>query len=384
MVFLKFFSLEMNEIERLEHFQKEHFKVAELLKQREQKISEKVMVPLSQLAFIPGEIYNTNQVLVSMGDNWFVEQSCQSASQVIERRQLFLNERIKLEKEAQIKLNQALINPEELNEEGEKFIEIRENVEVTPEDIKEGNVIRVDQKKAVERKHLSKFKRDVVASKEKVQPSVEKIIAPPKEMDSFDKKLLARIRKLEMEEEGLSDEDDIIVYSSDDQDDIIERGHIRVSRRKSKVTFSQKLVTEPVLTHIAEPKSILSKSSVSIEPVSPKEDKKDYPKKEIINQKSSQILKSDVVEEEFSESGTGSESDEFGSNVMGNQILIAYHRKRQQLISAGMIKGYLTAEEEQELVDLGLEGSDDEHESQEDSEDIIYRKEGIFEEGISN
>lgn len=56
-----------------------------------------MQLPLSKLAFIPGELYKTNQVIVSMGDNWFVEQSSKNAKQLIERRKKALEEQIQTE-----------------------------------------------------------------------------------------------------------------------------------------------------------------------------------------------------------------------------------------------------------------------------------------------
>jgi unconventional prefoldin RPB5 interactor 1 len=44
------------------------------------------MVPMGDLAFMPGELVHTNEVMVLLGDNYFVERSAHQASEIIERR----------------------------------------------------------------------------------------------------------------------------------------------------------------------------------------------------------------------------------------------------------------------------------------------------------
>lgn len=45
-----------------------------------------VTVPLSKVAFMQGRLINTNEILVLLGDNWFVEKSAKQACDVIDRR----------------------------------------------------------------------------------------------------------------------------------------------------------------------------------------------------------------------------------------------------------------------------------------------------------
>jgi hypothetical protein len=44
------------------------------------------MVPLTPVAYMEGEMYRTNEVLVLLGDNWFCERSSYQAYQIVERR----------------------------------------------------------------------------------------------------------------------------------------------------------------------------------------------------------------------------------------------------------------------------------------------------------
>jgi unconventional prefoldin RPB5 interactor 1 len=43
-------------------------------------------VPISKLAFMPGKLVHTNEILVLLGDNWFVEKSAKQARDVVSRR----------------------------------------------------------------------------------------------------------------------------------------------------------------------------------------------------------------------------------------------------------------------------------------------------------
>ena len=45
-----------------------------------------LQVQLGPLAFMPGKIVHTNEILVLLGDNWFVERSAKQATEIIGRR----------------------------------------------------------------------------------------------------------------------------------------------------------------------------------------------------------------------------------------------------------------------------------------------------------
>merc|ERR1719397_369468 len=44
------------------------------------------MVPLTSKAFMPGTLVHTNEILVLLGDNWFVETSAKNAAAIAQRR----------------------------------------------------------------------------------------------------------------------------------------------------------------------------------------------------------------------------------------------------------------------------------------------------------
>lgn len=45
-----------------------------------------IQVPFGPLAFMPGHLIHTNEILVLLGDNWFAEMSAVQACDVIDRR----------------------------------------------------------------------------------------------------------------------------------------------------------------------------------------------------------------------------------------------------------------------------------------------------------
>ena len=51
-----------------------------------QQTQHKVMVPMTSKAFMPGSLVHTNEILVLLGDNWFVETSAQKAAAIARRR----------------------------------------------------------------------------------------------------------------------------------------------------------------------------------------------------------------------------------------------------------------------------------------------------------
>ena len=60
------------------------------LTQRLESLSDvtqhKVMVPMTSKAFMPGKLVHTNEILVLLGDNWFVETSAKNAAAIAQRR----------------------------------------------------------------------------------------------------------------------------------------------------------------------------------------------------------------------------------------------------------------------------------------------------------
>lgn len=77
------------------NFTKEYSQVSTFLSKSHTKLSHDIMVPIVEgLAYMPGYITNTNKTTVSIGCNYFSESSTVDALNIVERRQLYLKEKI--------------------------------------------------------------------------------------------------------------------------------------------------------------------------------------------------------------------------------------------------------------------------------------------------
>ncbi|XP_057377111.1 unconventional prefoldin RPB5 interactor 1-like [Daphnia carinata] len=73
-------------VKQLTKFREDYEALKARLETLPDKISHEVMVPFGKLAFIPGRVKHTNEILCLLGENWFVERSAKQAAQMVERR----------------------------------------------------------------------------------------------------------------------------------------------------------------------------------------------------------------------------------------------------------------------------------------------------------
>lgn len=73
-------------LERWAQFERDYEALGERLRTLPDRVGHEVMVPLNSLAFMPGRIVHTNEVLVLLGDNWFAERSASQALAIAQRR----------------------------------------------------------------------------------------------------------------------------------------------------------------------------------------------------------------------------------------------------------------------------------------------------------
>ena len=69
----------------LEH-REEYARVRGRLEGLSDLMTHKVMVPVTSKAFMPGTLVHTNEVLVLLGDNWFIQTSAKKATEIADRR----------------------------------------------------------------------------------------------------------------------------------------------------------------------------------------------------------------------------------------------------------------------------------------------------------
>ena len=95
-------STRKEELQYLRSCSESYANLNSLLEELPTKLRHEVMVPFGSLAFFEGSIEHTNEVLMLLGDNWFVERTAARATQTINSRRKFVVEQIrKLESEVQ-------------------------------------------------------------------------------------------------------------------------------------------------------------------------------------------------------------------------------------------------------------------------------------------
>lgn len=105
-----------DEKRQFEIYKQDYENLSKRLSTLADKTTHSVMVPIGPLAFMPGKLIHTNEILVLLGDNWFAERSAKQAVEIVNRRALFVQERLaSLQKdlqnmEARVALTSNLLN----------------------------------------------------------------------------------------------------------------------------------------------------------------------------------------------------------------------------------------------------------------------------------
>lgn len=67
-------------------FKEDYLALRTRLEKLPDELRYQIMVPISKVAYMPGRLVNTNEILVLLGDNWFAEKSAKQACELIDRR----------------------------------------------------------------------------------------------------------------------------------------------------------------------------------------------------------------------------------------------------------------------------------------------------------
>lgn len=73
-------------LEQWAQFERDYKHLHDRLSTIADKVTHEVMVPLNSMAFMPGHLIHTNEVLVLLGDNWFAVRSAKQAQDIVQRR----------------------------------------------------------------------------------------------------------------------------------------------------------------------------------------------------------------------------------------------------------------------------------------------------------
>jgi prefoldin alpha subunit len=114
-------------INKWTQFQSDYQHLQQRLSTLPDRLTYECMIPFGKLAFMPGRIVHSNEILVLLGDNYFVERTCKQANDIVQRRLININD--KLEKYGQEKnvFEQQKTYTNEFLDDRTKFIEIKED-----------------------------------------------------------------------------------------------------------------------------------------------------------------------------------------------------------------------------------------------------------------
>nr|XP_058941790.1 unconventional prefoldin RPB5 interactor 1-like [Pocillopora verrucosa] len=109
-----------------ERFKEDYEKLEALLQTLPNKTSHEVMVPFGSVAFMPGRLIHTNEIMVLLGDNWFAERSASQALEMVERRKKYLEKNIAGIKEDLKNFESAVNFASEIQSVAEENADVRE------------------------------------------------------------------------------------------------------------------------------------------------------------------------------------------------------------------------------------------------------------------
>jgi unconventional prefoldin RPB5 interactor 1 len=121
---------------------------------------------------MPGKIIHTNEVLVLLGDNWFVERSAKQASEIIERRLAGIETHLdKLQKELKMFIEQKNWTSNVMSE-NEKYVNIQHEIDEIPE-LKPRSTKELSEKEKLEQR--AKLQDKAKLFQARVNESIKKI-----------------------------------------------------------------------------------------------------------------------------------------------------------------------------------------------------------------
>ncbi|KAI8929058.1 hypothetical protein BC831DRAFT_433920 [Entophlyctis helioformis] len=321
-------------------------------------LSWQVPIGTGNLAFMPGELYHTNEVMVSLGANWFAETSLVNARRIMQDRLKFADAEEQIEAGQlalkDLELREQMMSGaipghdldkegDEVNEEGLKFVEITEEY---------------DEEAAKQAKQLAHRKVHFEDEQEQEQESQpEPAVDNSEHLGDFERSLLEKIRRLELEEDNEnSDDDEIrvdeddIADTNDDDDDIVDSDDEDGSNSQQHTTESQ-----------ATGRTAEAGRQQAAPPLAP------APVKATVVERSFD----DHPESEHDEDSSDTDIDDL---MMGPQVSVAYHRKRQQFLSAGLLRPAVGHGKDEEYEEY----EEDENEAEDEAGALPTRLESVI------
>ncbi|XP_052061167.1 unconventional prefoldin RPB5 interactor 1-like [Mytilus californianus] len=194
-------------IKQWEKFRTDYKALKSRLKTLPDKVTHDVMVPFGPLAFMPGKLVHTNEILVLLGDNWFVERSAKQACGIIDRRAKSIHKEIE-----NLQKQKELLQPR-LDAVKGQFSKETDTFDI----VEEYNEEKEEKWKAQHKKNVKDYKKSV---KEKTDESSE-IVTPMTDKELWDR--LDELERIESERREMHKvtSDEILLHKSYDSDDSI-------------------------------------------------------------------------------------------------------------------------------------------------------------------
>lgn len=114
------------QITKWRQFQTDYQQLQTRLSTLPDRLTYECMVPFGKLAFIPGRVVHSNELLVLLGENYFVERSCKQAMEIIDRRLENINENLRKHQQEKDLFHQQKQYTSEFVDDRTKFFEIKE------------------------------------------------------------------------------------------------------------------------------------------------------------------------------------------------------------------------------------------------------------------
>ncbi|KAG1294405.1 hypothetical protein G6F60_002858 [Rhizopus arrhizus] len=190
------------EYQRWNNYKQDYDALEALLTTLPETTTKTAMIPMGKLAFMPGKLIHTNEILVLLGDQYYVERSAKQAIEILGRRKEHVAENLNLV-EAEINslkakskalVDTGILSEAQFNEEGLPIMEIREE---WPE---EGPVAQKAQTKEEEKTRSSALPPSVQRARDMMKSQ------PAKDSGDENKALFDMLKELEEEEEEEEEE----------------------------------------------------------------------------------------------------------------------------------------------------------------------------------
>ncbi|KAK5579276.1 hypothetical protein RB653_008957 [Dictyostelium firmibasis] len=189
-------------IEDLKSNKNDYKELIDTLRHLPDTLQPKIMVPMGKLAFFEGNLKNTNEILILLGDNYFAKRSSKQTIDIIERRDKDIDTSISDLKE-QIKVIKQRIS---MTTDISKVLHEKEYDNIV--EIKEEYNSDEEREKEKKRKQKPPKSTTSTTTTSKDKPKTEEEKNKTKEMEEEFNKMLKRLSILEEKESKMGDDYD--------------------------------------------------------------------------------------------------------------------------------------------------------------------------------